>query len=77
MTTMIDFSTPLAAMQRASSTVQNVASRVARVGDPAGDAVDLSAEMVALLVARQDFAMNTKVIQTFDAMTKSLLNTLG
>ena len=41
------------------------------------DSVDLSSEMVALLASRNDFEANTKVVKTFDEMTKTLLNILG
>ncbi len=74
---MIDFSTPLAGLNQASSTVNKVASRVAQAGTTSGDSVDLSADAVALLVARQNFDSNIKVIQTADEMTQSLLNLLG
>ena len=39
--------------------------------------MDLSAEMVNLMQARTDYSANTKVIETQDQMTKTLLNTLG
>jgi flagellar basal body rod protein FlgB len=71
---MIDFSIPLAGLDRAASSLNQTASRLA--AGPA-DTVDLSAEMVALLEARNSFETNTKVIQTEDQMTKSLLNLLG
>jgi flagellar hook protein FlgE len=71
---MIDFSIPLAGLDRATSSLNQTASRLA--AGPA-DTVELSAEMVSLIQARNDFATNTKVIQTEDQMTKSLLNMLG
>ena len=75
---MIDFSVPLAGMRQAEESLQKTASRLARVGlADAGDTVDLSAEMVALIEARNDFAVNTKVVRTEDQMTKSLLSRLG
>ena len=77
MSCMIDFSTPLAGLDRASRALEKVASRVARAEDSSGDTVDLSAEAVAMLVARQNFQSNVKVIQTADRMSKSLLDLLG
>ena len=75
---MIDFSVPLAGMKQAEESLQKTASRLAGAGVAgAGDTVDLSAEMVALIEARNEFAVNTKVVRTEDQMTKSLLNILG
>jgi flagellar hook-associated protein FlgK len=74
---MIDFSAPLAGLDRASKALDKVASRVAQAGNSGGDTVDLSAEAVALMVAQQNYQSNVKVIQTADQMTKSLLNLLG
>lgn len=71
---MIDFSTPLAGLNQAESSVNQVAAKVATFGFPQGDSVDLSSEAVSLIQAKNDFAANTKVIQTEDSMTKSLLN---
>lgn len=36
--------------------------------------VDLSAELVALIIAQRNFQANTKVIQTADAVTQSVIN---
>lgn len=74
---MIDFSTPLAGLDRASKALDKVATRVAQAGTSEGDTVDLSAEAVAAMVARQNYQSNVKVIQTADEMTKNLLNLLG
>ena len=74
---MIDFSTPLAGLDRASAAVQKVASRVAEAGSSSGDSVDLSAEAVGLLVAKQNFESNVRVVQTYDQLNKSLLDLLG
>jgi flagellar hook protein FlgE len=71
---MVDFSIPLSGLDRATSSLNQTASRLAT--GPA-DTVDLSAEMVALIEARNNFETNTKVIQTEDEMTRSLLNLLG
>jgi flagellar hook protein FlgE len=74
---MIDFSTPLAGLDRASRSLEKIASRIAQGGGAGGDTVDLSAEAVAMLVARQNFESNVKVIQTADRMSKNLLDLLG
>jgi flagellar hook protein FlgE len=74
---VIDFSTPLAGLDRAAAAVQEVAARVAQAGSSGGDLVELSSDAVALMVARQNFDSHLKVIQTADEMTKSLLNILG
>ena len=71
---MIDFSIPLAGLDRATSSLNQTASRLAT--GPA-DTVDLSVEILALMEARNNFETNIKVIRTEDQMTKSLLNLLG
>ena len=77
MVSMIDFSTPLAGLDRASAAVQKVASRVAQAGETGGDSVDFSSDAMGLIVAKQNYESNVKVIQTFDQMNKSLLDLLG
>jgi len=74
---MIDFSIPLSGLNQAESSVNQIASKVATVGFPQGDGVDLSSEAVSLIQAKNNFAANTKVIQTEDEMTKNLLNILA
>ncbi len=71
---MIDFSVPLAGLERATSSLNQTASRLAN--GPA-DTVDLSAEIVALIEARNNYETNTRVIRNEDQMTKSLLSLLG
>ncbi len=72
---MIDFSTPLAGMEWAASSVNQTAAKIATASsEGTGDSVDLGSEMVSLMQAQNDFKANTKVIQTEDDMTKSLLN---
>jgi len=73
---MIDFSTPLAGMERATTDLNKTVSKIADLSTP-GDSVDLSSEMVSLIQSRNDFDSNTKVVQTEDEMTKSLLNMIG
>jgi len=71
---MIDFSIPLAGMTRAETNVNQIATRFAQ---PAKDTVSLSADMIALMQARNDFAINVKLAQTEDQMTRSELNLLA
>jgi hypothetical protein len=71
---MIDFSTPLSAMTQAETSVNRIATRLAQ---PAGDSVDLSTEMVSLMSAKDNFAMDVKVAQTEDQMTKGSLSILA
>jgi flagellar hook protein FlgE len=73
---MIDFSDPLAGMNRAEARLNQTAARLAKTGF-SGDEVDLSAEMVAMLEARNEFAANTKVAQTEYQMNKSLIDLLA
>lgn len=75
---MMDFSIPLAGMQQAEASLNQTAGRVASMGVTApGDSADLSAEMIAMLEAKNDFAVNTKVVQADDQVTRSTLNLLG
>jgi flagellar hook protein FlgE len=73
---MIDFSAPLAVMERASSQVDKIATKVSGLGFP-GDTVDLSSAAVDLLQSKNDFEANTKVLQVEDQMSKSLLDIQG
>jgi hypothetical protein len=74
---MVDFTQPLGAMHRAEASVQRSAERIAGIGlTPQGDSVDLSAEMVSLALARNDFTVSTKVTQSQNQMARSLLNLL-
>ena len=75
---MIDFQAPLAGMNSAVSTLDRAAVKIAGIGgDPSSDTLDLSAEMVQLMQARNDFAANANVAKTFDEVQQSLLNILG
>ncbi len=78
---MIDLSTslqtPLQGMSEASASVDRAASRIASIGTPAGDSVDLSAEMVALIEAKNNFGANVKSAQTMDEMTQTLIDMVG
>ena len=74
---MIDFQIPLAGLDRASAAVDRAATRIAASSTSPGDTVDLSAEAVALLEARNSFSANVKVVQAYDEMSRSFLNALG
>jgi flagellar basal body rod protein FlgG len=74
---MIDFQAPLQGMSLASASLDRAATRIASLGTPAGDSVDLSAEMVALIQAKNNFGANVRVAQTMDEVTQSLLNLIG
>jgi flagellar basal body rod protein FlgG len=50
----------LAGMNTAQARLEHTATRIAHVSEPE-DRVDLSAEMVALMESRDDFAANAKV----------------
>ena len=71
---MIDFSTPLSGMLSAEATVNQIATRVAQ---PASDTVDLSTEIVAMMAAKDSFAVDAKLAQTEDQMTQSALSLLA
>lgn len=80
---MIDFATPLRAMNQAEQSLDKAAGRIAQSpfatasSSTADDTLDLSAEMIALLEARGSFSANAKVIQTADEMSKTLFEMLG
>lgn len=75
---MIRLATPLEGMQRAELSLERTAGRIATMGgSPEGDSVDLSAEMVALIVARNSFRANGNVARAEDQMTRALLDVLG
>jgi flagellar basal body rod protein FlgC len=54
--------------------VHQIATRLAQ---PATDTIDVSSEMASLIAAKDSFAMDVKVAQTEDQMTKSTLSLLG
>ncbi len=73
-------SSALEGMSRAETQLNQAAGDIARattVSPPAGDIVDLSTAMVALLQSRNSFEANTKVFKVADEMQKSLLNVIG
>jgi hypothetical protein len=79
---MIAASFALEGMSRAETQLEGVAKRLARLGPPSDpsapvDSVDVAAEMVGLIDARNNFDVNAKVARTSDEMTKRLLDVLG
>jgi flagellar hook protein FlgE len=75
---MIDFSTPLAGMSAAEQSINKAATNIANAGgSPAGDSVDLSAEALALLQAKNDFHANANVVHAEDDVYRSLLKVVG
>ncbi len=74
----IDFTIPLAGMNRAETALNTTANRLSTVGaTPQDDTLDVSAEMIALMEARTNFAVNAKVAQTQNQVAQSLVNLLG
>jgi flagellar hook protein FlgE len=71
---MIDFSTPLSGMTQAETSVNQIAKRLAQ---PATDTVDLSTDVVSLMAAQDNFAVDAKLAQTEDQMTQSALSILA
>jgi len=57
-------------MQRAEGQLNQAAQAIAT---PQGDSVDLSAQAVALIQAKNNFEANLKTLQISDEMTKTLL----
>lgn len=68
--------TSLQGMQRAQEQLQAAAARIA---DPqqSPDTVDLSAEVVAMLSARDNFMANVEAARTGDELQRALLNLVG
>jgi hypothetical protein len=65
---------------RASALLDRTASRLSRsaeIGAGTGDIVDLSAEMLALVEARNTAAIGVKIAQTVDDLQQSALSVLG
>ncbi len=62
----------------AQQALEGAASRIAQWGmAQPPDSVNLSDEAVTMMQARNETAANVKVIQTADAMTKTLLDITG
>ena len=77
---MIGLTWALEGLSRAMAQFNGAAAKVAQAplsADPSADSVDLSAEAIAMLEARNSFSASTKIIQTADAMEKSLLDIMA
>ncbi len=85
---MIDpVSAPLGAsalqgMQNAEAQFEKAAGRIAQLpaatgAGAGGDIVDLSAEIVAMLSARDNFMANVEAAKTGDALQRALLNVVA
>ena len=75
----MDFSIPLQGLDRAEQQFNPAATRIAKTplpGDPV-DMVDLSAEVVSLMEAKNNFAANARLIHAADELTRSLLDVLA
>ena len=66
-------------MKRAESRVNRTAVDLSRAGDlnSGGDQVDLSADMVALLAARESFSTGAKLVATEEQMSRALIDLLA
>ena len=83
----IDFSIPLAGMDRAEASLNTTATQIAGISVAGigvatgttgqGDTVDLSAEMIALMEARNNFAVNAKLAQAENQVAQISINLLG
>ena len=67
----------LQGMKQAEGRLEKTASNLAKIGTPETDTVSLSDEMVSLLSEKNDFAINTKLVQTGDEMQKRVLDILA
>ena len=87
---MIDFSSPLAGLERAAATVDQTAKRLAgRTTPPPNrtqssqapqqqeDKVELSSEIVALIGARNSFQANAQAFRVEDDLSKSTISLLA
>jgi flagellar hook protein FlgE len=61
-------------LQRAEGQLNQAAQAIAT---PQSDSVDLSAQAVALIQAKNNFDANLKTLQAGDEMTKTLLQAVG
>ena len=77
---MLGFDAPLEGLRASTGQLDRAATRIARAvapPEPPGDTVDLSAELVALMLARNSVAANVKVAQTAGETSRTLLDVLG
>ncbi|MGH9620463.1 MAG: hypothetical protein ACRD45_12275 [Bryobacteraceae bacterium] len=73
------YTSPLSGMLAAQDQVEQTASRIAHfpANSEGADSVDLSAEMIALLEARNNFAADVKAQEVMDDTTQSALDLVG
>ena len=69
-------------MQRAEAQLNQVAQNIAQYPTstttaPQGDTIDLSAQAIALIQAKNSFEANTAAFKAGDEMTQTLLNVIG
>lgn len=66
-------------IQQASASMEQTASRLARPVDLSGngDVVDLSAEMIAILQAKNATAVGVQIARTVDDLQQTTLSLLG
>jgi flagellar hook protein FlgE len=72
----IGMTSSLQGMQRAETQLNQVAQNIAQSpssSTPQGDTVDLSAQAVALIQAKNSFEANTAAFKVGDEMTQTLL----
>jgi flagellar hook protein FlgE len=73
----IGMTSSLQGMQRAETQLNQVAQNIAQSpstsAGPEGDTVDLSAQAVALIQAKNSFEANTAAFKVSDEMTQTLL----
>ena len=67
----------LAGMTRVQADVERSAVRLAQAGSASGDSVDLSAEMAALVEAKNSYAALAKVAALGDELSQTTLNILA
>ena len=70
----------LQGMQRAETQLNQVAQSIAQgssLSQTPQDTVDLSAQAVALIQAKNSFEANTEAFKVGDEMTQSVLNVIG
>jgi hypothetical protein len=71
----------LSGLDRAQAGLEQTASRLSRIAAPTSDGtpidtVDLSTAAVELLAARQDFAINIRLLKTADEVERQAVNLL-
>jgi len=72
----------LQGLQQADTQLNAAAIRIASCGASAPDAanldtVDLSSQVVALMAAKNAFAINLKTLQTANEVSQNLMNVMG